>query len=154
MLNAALLLLAPAPAVVWDQFCRRSVGSAPLTYSASPFSLLAVPSCQAWQKHPVAAVNSMLFWNLCLVFWALSLLQTSTWVSTIAAAAHRRPTITTQTLKSLSLQLIDPYWTLVPSLIEAYYFTHPAATGSSRSTCAAAVIALWSLRLSHSYLRR
>lgn len=154
MLNAALVLLAPAPAIVWDQLCRRSVGSDPVAYSAKQFSLLAVPSCQAWQKHPVAAVNSMLFWNLCLVFWALSLLQTSTWVSAVATAAHRRPTITTHTVKSWNLQLIDPYWTVVPSLIEAYYFTHPAATGSSRSKCAAAAIALWSLRLSHSYLRR
>ena len=72
-----------------------------------------------------------------------------------AADAHSRPTITTHThSRSSSLQLIDPYWTLVPSLIEAYYYTHPAATGSGRSKCAAAVTALWSLRLSHSYLRR
>ncbi|KAL3136755.1 hypothetical protein ABBQ38_005471 [Trebouxia sp. C0009 RCD-2024] len=88
-----------------------------------------VPSCQGWQKHPVAGVNSLLLWNVCVLFWGLSLLQNSTW-------------------------LIDPYWTLIPPFIEAYYATHPAATGSSRSNCAAVLVAFWSLRLSYSYLRR
>ena len=102
-MNAALLLLAPAPAIVWDQYCRRSVVRAPATNVASYFSLLAVPSCQGWQKHPVAAVNSLLLWNLCMVFWVLSLLQSSTWVSAVVAQAHRGPTITTHTLKKFKL---------------------------------------------------
>ena len=53
-----------------------------------------------------------------------------------------------------SLQLIDPYWTIIPCMIEAYYASHPAAVGTPRSMVAAALIAVWSLRLSHSYFRR
>ncbi len=53
-----------------------------------------------------------------------------------------------------SLQLIDPYWTIIPCMIEAYYASHPAAAGTPRSMAAAALIAVWSLRLSHSYFRR
>ena len=53
-----------------------------------------------------------------------------------------------------SLQLIDSYWTVIPCMIEAYYASHPAAVGTPRSMVAAALIAVWSLRLSHSYFRR
>ena len=155
LLNVALLLLAPAPAIIWDQTCRRSQGATHATHLPRPFSLLMVPSCRGWQEHPVAGVNSLLLWNMCLGFWGLSLLQNSTWVSTILVITGRpRPLHIPRHSGSCSLQLIDPYWTLIPSLIEAYYATHPAATGSSRSKCTAAMVAAWSLRLSHSYLRR
>lgn len=154
--NAAVLLLVPAPAVAWDHFCRRSASSTHATYPTNVFPLFVVPSCQGWQKHPVASVNSLLLWNMCALFWSLSLLQHSTWVSVMVVpkhSAHDHYTYQAHS-RSYSLQLIDPYWTLIPSLIEAYYATHPAATGSSRSKCAAAMVGLWSVRLSHSYLRR
>ena len=55
---------------------------------------------------------------------------------------------------SEGLQLVDPYWTITPTLIEAFYATHPAAAGTTRSRVVAGFIAVWSARLSHSYIRR
>lgn len=81
LFNTALLLLVPAPAVAWDQLCRRSASSLDTAHFPNAFSLFMVPSCQGWQKHPVAGVNSLLLWNVCVLFWGLSLLQNSTWVS-------------------------------------------------------------------------
>lgn len=127
-LNVSLLLLAAAPAISFDRFCRHAAVAADhKQYTA--LSRILPPSCETWFYCPVATVNAVLIWNVCVVFWLLSLLQRSTW-------------------------LIDPYWTIIPVLVEAYYCTHPAATGSSRSRCVATLIGLWSLRLSHSYIRR
>ncbi len=84
LVNAALLMLVPAPAVAWDQFCRRSESSTHAMYFANAFSVFVVPSCQGWQGQPLASVNSLLLWNMCALFWGLSLLQNSTWVSVMS----------------------------------------------------------------------
>jgi hypothetical protein len=52
--------------------------------------------------HPLAAVNLLFFVNVTVGFWALGLLQRSFW-------------------------LIDPYWTILPPLIGAFYQCHPLA---------------------------
>lgn len=54
-----------------------------------------------------------------------------------------------------TLQLIDPYWTILPPLIGASYLSHPdAAPCGGRCRVAMALIVLWSIRLTHSYFRR
>ena len=53
------------------------------------------------------------------------------------------------------LQLIDPYWTLIPPLIGAAYITHPSCNGNTvRIRRLSILIAFWSWRLTHSYFRR
>ena len=154
-LNLALLVLAPAPAVVFDQYCRHRSTQHDLDgLGASGSGLL--PSCYTWQHHPVATVNSLLIWNVCFLFWVLSVVQASTWVGLSTSWLLKRLEYISSGFcaKELCLQLVDPYWTLIPALIEAYYASHPTAADTSRAKCAAALIAVWSLRLSHSYIRR
>lgn len=80
--------------------------------------------------HPIITVNLIFFVNVCLLFWILALAQKSSW-------------------------LIDPYWTLIPPLINWFYWAHPLADGStSRSTLTWMLLLVWSIRLTHSYLRR
>ncbi|KAL0017730.1 hypothetical protein WJX77_011017 [Trebouxia sp. C0004] len=126
--SAALLLLAPTPAITFDWFCR-SYSLKHHAEDADPSYFGGLLSCSIWQDQPQTTVNVLMIFNMCCLFWVLSLVQNSTW-------------------------LIDPYWTIIPCMIEAYYASHPAAAGTSRSTAAAALIAVWSLRLSHSYFRR
>ena len=78
--NAAQLLLAPAPAVVWDQLCRSQLAGNQLAVSSTSLLSRIFPSCEIWHQRPLASVNSLLVWNMCVVFWALSLVQGSTWV--------------------------------------------------------------------------
>lgn len=54
------------------------------------------------------------------------------------------------------MQLIDPYWTLIPALIRFYYFYHQKAAGAGllRATVAGSLLLVWSSRLTHSYFRR
>ena len=95
---------------------------------------------------PFAFANILLSFSF-LLGWLASLLQGSTW-------------------------LIDPYWTLVPPLLDAFY--KKACSGSSsrsdgrsfllfpsssssfppRAAAATLLLLLWSLRLTHSYFRR
>jgi len=80
--------------------------------------------------HPIVCVNLLFFCNVCVLFWLLALAQRSTW-------------------------LIDPYWTLIPLFIAAFYAAHPLAAPSPlRSWLSLAVLGVWSLRLTHNYLRR
>lgn len=52
-------------------------------------------------------------------------------------------------------QLIDLYWTLIPAMVGFYFWTHPASHyDASRAWLSLFLIHLWSVRLTHSYLRR
>jgi hypothetical protein len=81
--NAALLLLAPAPAITFDWFCRSySLNSLKgHAEDADPSYLRGLLSCSVWQDQPLTTVNFLLIWNVCFLFWVLSLAQKSTWVS-------------------------------------------------------------------------
>ncbi|KAK9804852.1 hypothetical protein WJX72_008714 [[Myrmecia] bisecta] len=86
--------------------------------------------CKHWALQPVPLVNLVFFLNVCVLFWAISLVQKSTW-------------------------LIDIYWTIIPPLIAHFYRAHPAATYQTlRSVVCLALTWVWSIRLTHSYLRR
>ena len=78
--NAALLLLAPAPAITFDWFCR-SYSLKAHADDAEPSSFGGLLSCSVWQDQPLTTVNLLLIWNMCCLFWVLSLVQSSTWVS-------------------------------------------------------------------------
>ncbi|KAL6010181.1 hypothetical protein ACLOJK_000612 [Asimina triloba] len=53
------------------------------------------------------------------------------------------------------IKLIDLYWTVVPVMLVLYYASHPFARSNAlRSVAVILLTWVWSLRLSHSYLRR
>ena len=91
--NVSLLLLAAAPATSFDGFCRHAAVPADGKQHTALISILP-PTCETWLHRPVATVNALLIWNVCVVFWLLSLLQQSTWVRAridrpLQAAARR-----------------------------------------------------------------
>lgn len=54
-----------------------------------------------------------------------------------------------------STWLIDPYWTLIPPMIGAFYWAHPGASPDpTRSLVVTTLLWVWSTRLTHSYFRR
>lgn len=150
--NAALLLCAPLPAIIFSAYCRRQGCVLGTQHQGWRNRVLFEMSCYNWHLHPVVTVNQLLLWNLCLLFWLASLVQRSTWVR-LTASSHQNAVVLQQADMS-DLQLIDPYWTVIPILIEAYYALHPSASYSARSNTAFALIIVWSLRLTHSYFRR
>jgi steroid 5-alpha reductase family enzyme len=86
--------------------------------------------CRIGLFHPILYVNIVVLFLVCGVFWFLSLIQKSTW-------------------------LIDPYWTILPPMIAAFYHYHPFSQGDeTRGTATILLTMLWSVRLTHSYFRR
>eukprot|EP00232_Nephroselmis_pyriformis_P000201 CAMPEP_0182907092 /NCGR_PEP_ID=MMETSP0034_2-20130328/34239_1 /TAXON_ID=156128 /ORGANISM="Nephroselmis pyriformis, Strain CCMP717" /LENGTH=361 /DNA_ID=CAMNT_0025042951 /DNA_START=127 /DNA_END=1208 /DNA_ORIENTATION=- len=86
--------------------------------------------CRLCTSHRLLFLNALLFVNLDVVFYAIGLLQSSFW-------------------------LIDPYWTLIPPLVTAFFALHPASVvGGARSIVVIALMGAWSVRLTHSYFRR
>ena len=55
-------------------------------------------------------------------------------------------------------QLIDPYWTLIPVLLDAWYRAacpvSRHAPGAPRAAAGSVLLAAWAVRLTHSYFRR
>lgn len=129
--NLLLLILAPLPAVaatrtLFGWFPPGAIPPDPGLGAIASADLVA-----AWLlHHPVATVNLLFFGNVCLGFFALALVQRSTW-------------------------LIDPYWTLIPVWIAAFYALHPLASYDPfRLGIALAVLIIWSVRLTGNYFRR
>ena len=86
--------------------------------------------CRFGLKYPAYFVNILFFFGICVVFWLMNLVQSSTW-------------------------LIDPYWTIIPVMINYYFRYHPLASFNPvRADIVMGLIWLWSLRLTHSYFRR
>jgi steroid 5-alpha reductase family enzyme len=53
------------------------------------------------------------------------------------------------------MQMIDPYWTVIPVMLVHYYATHPLANYDSwRSKIVIFLTWVWSIRLTHNYFRR
>lgn len=53
------------------------------------------------------------------------------------------------------MQLIDLYWTVIPVLLVHYYASHPLAVSNAvRSTVVILLTWVWSIRLTHNYMRR
>lgn len=124
-INALLLVTAPLPSIAV------SFASYTLCRQHDGNGTWLVHWCKAYQ-HPLLALNILFFFNVTIMFWIISICQHgSTW-------------------------LIDPYWTLLPPLIYTFYATHAHAPHptSARQLAIPAMLALWSLRLTHSYFRR
>lgn len=53
------------------------------------------------------------------------------------------------------VQMIDPYWTVIPVMLVHYYATHPLAPYDLwRSKIVILLTWVWSARLTHNYFRR
>ena len=133
-MNTALMVLAGVPAVVeYYLFLRICPAHHPPRLFASSFPALnhmLVQSCDVGLRAPLVFLNVLLFLNMDLLLWLLSLVQNSTW-------------------------LIDPYWQFIPLLIAHFYALHPyAQTVQWRSTLSFVILYLWAARLLHSYFRR
>ncbi|PNW80625.1 hypothetical protein CHLRE_07g325450v5 [Chlamydomonas reinhardtii] len=86
--------------------------------------------CALGYQQPLLAVNLMFFLNIDVLFWAISLLQGSTW-------------------------LIDPFWQIAPMMIGLFYQFHPLAVAHPlRSRLAMGLLWIWAVRMTHSYFRR
>ena len=80
--------------------------------------------------HPLLAANLLFFLFVDLQFWAIALVQRSSW-------------------------LIDPYWTLLPPLLALFYIAHPLSEPDrARATLSISILVVWSLRLTWNYFRR
>ena len=131
--NVALIVLAGVPCLI-EHHLLRSLCHPLTTVSVFPSqpaldSLLST-SCSLYLDHPLLVLNVLLLLNMDVLLWLLSLLQSSTW-------------------------LIDIYWTIIPVLVAHYYALLPFARSLPlRSSLSFLLVYCWSLRLTHSYLRR
>ena len=129
--NALLVLFVPAPALaaawlLFHWFPAQAIPSDPGWHGIHDSDQLA-----AWLlHHPIAAANLFYFVFVNASFFAITLVQRSSW-------------------------LIDPYWTLLPLFLAAFYASHPLAEApTTRAWMAWAALALWSARLTYNYFRR
>ncbi len=134
LVNAALVLLVPWPSILFAAwlFAWFPDGVVPADPGWGALSLSA--SLDTWAAfalhHPIATVNLLFLLNVDLLFWVIALAQRNAW-------------------------LIDPYWTLIPPLIAAFYAFHPWADAFDlRAGLAWALLGVWSLRLTGNYFRR
>ena len=75
--------------------------------------------CRLYLLHPISYVNVVFFFNVCVLFWLISLVQKSTW-------------------------LIDPYWTIIPPLINLCYMYHPLTQADEhRQLISFALVMVW-----------
>ncbi|XP_010241075.1 PREDICTED: uncharacterized protein C594.04c [Nelumbo nucifera] len=80
--------------------------------------------------HPLLLANLLFFFNVNVLFWLISLIQSSHW-------------------------MIDLYWTVIPVMLAHYYATYPSARYNIwRSTIVIFLTWVWSIRLTHNYFRR
>ncbi|KAL5792102.1 hypothetical protein ACOSP7_000696 [Xanthoceras sorbifolium] len=80
--------------------------------------------------HPLLLANVLFFFNVNVLFWIISHIQNSHW-------------------------MIDLYWTVIPVMLVHYYATHPLSQYNHwRSKIVMVLTWVWSLRLSHNYMRR
>ncbi|KAK3145371.1 hypothetical protein QOZ80_4AG0328190 [Eleusine coracana subsp. coracana] len=80
--------------------------------------------------HPLLLANVLFFLNVNVLFWLVGLILSNHW-------------------------LIDLYWTVIPVMLLHYYQGHPASEADTvRSAVAVALTWVWSVRLTHNYLRR
>ncbi|KAM0064777.1 putative 3-oxo-5-alpha-steroid 4-dehydrogenase [Helianthus debilis subsp. tardiflorus] len=80
--------------------------------------------------HPLLLINLLFFFNINVLFWLISLIQSSNW-------------------------MIDVYWTVIPVLLVHYFQLHPGSMFDFwRSRVVVALTWVWAVRLTHSYFRR
>jgi len=129
MLSVAVPILLSGYRVMDKDFC----SSAKLNLRIKNISELKIGRdsfCLLGLIYPQLFVNIVFFFNVCVLFWLISLFQNSTW-------------------------LIDPYWTFIPPMIGFFYLYHPLGSRSPlRATLTYTLVLAWSVRLTCSYFRR
>ncbi|MED6206197.1 hypothetical protein PIB30_024489 [Stylosanthes scabra] len=144
--NAIIAFLAPLPSILFYlSFLNH--------YHHSPTTTTHLPSLWKWcYHHPLLLANVLFFFNVNVLFWIVALLQSSHWVR------HTQLSVIITLLFFYLLvlvQMIDPYWTLIPVMLVHYYASHPLAQYDWwRSRILIVLTWLWSMRLLHNYLRR
>ncbi|KAK1426640.1 hypothetical protein QVD17_15317 [Tagetes erecta] len=115
--NALIAFLAPLPSILfYTSFLNHQQQQHPIW---------------SWcHQHPFLLVNILFFFNINVLFWIISLIQSSNW-------------------------MIDVYWTVIPVLLVHYFKSHPSSQFNFyRSTVIVVLTWIWSIRLTHSYFRR
>ncbi len=86
--------------------------------------------CYYYRDRPFVFLNLLYVAVVDVGFWAIYLLQGSTW-------------------------LIDPHWQWIPMQVALFWFTHPAANQDHpRAIAALVLVMVWGARLLHNYFRR
>nr|GEW62632.1 hypothetical protein CTI12_AA240820 [Tanacetum cinerariifolium] len=81
-------------------------------------------------NHPLLLANILFFFNINVLFWIISLIQSSNW-------------------------MIDVYWTVIPVLLVHYFESHPSSQFDLwRSRVVVVLTWVWAIRLTHNYFRR
>ena len=137
--NAFLVLLATAPALI-EVYVTQHICQHPFQPVGGYSYKLVGAVCETYNHHPLLYAAVLLLLNEGVYLWLLGLLQNSTW-------------------------LIDIFWTLIPALMHHHYsmhtssryppFTPPFSSSPAlRSYISLALVYVWAVRLTHSYLRR
>ena len=136
--------------------------SLPLMESLSTVTSLSELTCRVGLFHPIAFVNIVMFFLVCVLFWLISLVQKSTWLIGTSIVVYlfmkeQMPLTPSHYLSLLFFQrfqiffflifFADPYWTIIPPLIASFYHFHPMAQGEhNRATLSFWLTLLWSVR--------
>eukprot|EP01091_Cochliopodium_minus_P015434 TRINITY_DN5495_c0_g1_i1.p1 TRINITY_DN5495_c0_g1~~TRINITY_DN5495_c0_g1_i1.p1 ORF type:complete len:369 (+),score=64.23 TRINITY_DN5495_c0_g1_i1:3-1109(+) len=131
ILNSILLIVTAIPASYFMDYLTNECTK--LTFNRE-YQLAEIFSkegfCYVGLYRPFLTLNISFFVFVNITFWILSILQKSTW-------------------------LIDPYWTIIPVMMNYFFVYHPNLHANYyRSTISLLIIWLWSIRLTHSYFRR
>ncbi|KAD3336770.1 hypothetical protein R6Q59_028163 [Mikania micrantha] len=114
--NALIALLAPLPSI--------------LLFASFNHHHHHHPIWSWCHHHPLLLVNTLFFFNINVLFWLISLIQSSNW-------------------------MIDVYWTVIPVLLVHYFQSHPSSQFNlGRSRTVVGLTWVWAMRLTHSYFRR
>ena len=149
--NAVLLAAVFQPGLLLTVHLRHSCGQSELHDPAK--SAL----CLLYLERPLVYVNLLFLLNVDVLFWIISIISGSTWVRQACSKACCKVCVNELMEASAlqpMLQLIDPAWTLLPPLMAAVYATHPHAVLTAKAAVAYCLLAVWSVRLTHSYFRR
>jgi len=132
ILNAALVIFGALPTVgiaVWVLSCNPTPnnGNVDDLHTMKEAYESSFRSLLYWS--PLFLINFVFFINVDIIFYIIGLLQRSFW-------------------------LIDPYWTLFPSIFGLIWASHPMAVVNARTIVANILTLIWAIRLTHSYFRR
>ena len=137
--NGFLVILAAAPAII-EYYLTLRVCPHPSVQIAGYTSPIIAAVCTTCNYQPLLYAALLLLLNEGGYLWLLGLLQNSTW-------------------------LIDIFWTIIPPLMHHFYSLHPSShyppftsplssSAALRSYITLALVYVWAVRLTHSYLRR
>lgn len=128
--NAVLVVVVALPAVFATRALIQHCDAAEHTERIDPWALELADLwgkdlyCRLYLRHPISYVNAVFFLNVCVLFWLISLVQRSTW-------------------------LIDPYWTIIPPLINLCYMYHPLTQGDRHRQLISFALVMVRMRCAH-----